>query len=132
MTPERAGALTCAMALVPGLYGRNKLFGFFRDPVVMHARSRARLIRSVIRQLATGTATKVVATRGVPCIVTYEVPSLHMSRRVELSELELACLSFLAARSKIAGFPLAPGDRASLDVALATLPTAPRLDAHRA
>ncbi len=120
------------MALVPSLYSRNKLFGLFRDPSVIQARSRARLIRSAFRQLSTLTTEDVAIARGTSCILTYEVPSLHLSRRIELSALELACLLLLLSRAKVEGFSCTDEERASLDAALATLPSASRMDVSSA
>jgi hypothetical protein len=124
----REEALAVAMSLVPGLYSRNKLFGLFHDPAVVRARSRARLIRSAFRQLSTLVTEDVVIVRGEPCVVSYEVPSLHLSRRVELSALELACLSLLLSRANVEGFSCSPEERTAIDEALATLPSGERVD----
>jgi hypothetical protein len=129
MADPRSPALTIAMAIVPTLYSRNKLFELFRDPVVAHAQSRARLIRSVLRQLASGTAGDVVFERGSPSLVTFKVPSLHLSRRVELTELELGCLLFLLARAGLTEFGPTVSDRTALERALSTLPRPSRLEA---
>jgi hypothetical protein len=125
---SRTAALTIAMAIVPTLYSRNKLFELFRDPGVTHAQSRARLIRSLLRQLASGTAGDVLFERGAPCVVTFRVPSLHLSRRVELTELELGCLLFLVARAGMPDFGPTVSDRVALERALATLPRPSRLE----
>ncbi len=116
------------MALVPGLYSRNKLFGLFRDPSVVQARSRSRLIRSAFRQLSTLSTEEVVIVRGASCVVTYEVPSLHLSRRMVLSGLELACLLLLLSRAHVPSFSCTEEERASLDAALATLPSDARVN----
>lgn len=118
------GALTVAMAAVPTLYSRNKLFALYRDPAVIYARSRARLVRSVLRQLESGQAREVRIERGEPCLVSFSVPSMRLSRRVELTGLELACLLLLLGKvAPSLGFSPTEEDRTSLDHALALLPT---------
>ena len=52
MLPLDREALVVAMALVPGMYARNKLFTLHREPEVRRARARAAMIRGVVRQLA--------------------------------------------------------------------------------
>ena len=116
------GPLSVAMAIVPSLYSRNRLYALYADPLVRHARSRARLVRSVFRQLAGGGVSGLVVEHGEDIMVTYQISHMHLRRRVALSSLELSCLAFLCGR--VAGTCLSAtvGDRARLDAALAELP----------
>jgi hypothetical protein len=96
-----AEALVCAMALHPGVYSRNRMFGFFDEPYVRAARSRARFVRSVARELA-GRAGSVsdVHIDELPegrVRVRFRIPRLSASREVELTALERALLVHLSA-----------------------------------
>jgi hypothetical protein len=124
------GPLSVAMAIVPALYSRNKLFALFSDPAVRRARSRARLVRSVFRQLAGGGASGFVVQPGALAVVVYQVPRVRLTRRVELSQLELSCLAFLCGRAKIDLLAPTAEDRARIDAALLLLPNAPLVAAE--
>jgi hypothetical protein len=123
-TPDR-DALTVAMALAPGVYARNRLFSFFKDPRVKAARTRAGVLRGVVRQLGT----KQVQVESVcfgsaangEVVLRYRIPALQYERTLELTALEAACLRVLAARAKVAGLDPLPGDRAMVDGALRRL-----------
>ncbi len=119
-------ALTVAMALVPGLYSRNKMFGLFDDPTVRRARSRARLLRSIAKHLGGEVApvAGLVVTVGARTSVRYGIPSVRLSRAVELTRLELAALRVLLARAGSCPAELGSSedDRPLVDAALARLP----------
>src|SRR5580698_7651553 len=103
--PDRE-ALIVAMALVPGMYTRNKLFALHREPEVRRARARAAMIRGVVRQLAgdRGEPEGIALVRhGEVSVLRFRVPQVSFERRVELSEIERACLVFLAARAGVRG-----------------------------
>jgi hypothetical protein len=95
-----AEALVCAMALSPGVYSRNRMFGLFDEPRVRAARSRARFVRSVARELA-GRAGAVSDVRleeldSGRVRVRFRIPRLAATREVELTALERALLVYLS------------------------------------
>lgn len=123
--PDRE-ALTVAMALVPTMYARNKLFTLHREPEVRRAKARAAMIRGVVKQLegAHGEVTGLtVARHGEVIVLRYRVPSVRFERRVELTEIEHALLVYLAARAGVSGLSETHEDRAHLDAALMRLGT---------
>ena len=123
-------SLTIAMAVVPGLYSRNKFFGFYRDPEVRRARARAALIRGIVRQLAgaQGSAEGVVLSRGEGASeLRYAIPSVRLERRVQLGDLEASCVAYLAARAGVASLHVTDDDRAKVDGALRRLAIGLRL-----
>ena len=123
LAPDRE-ALTVAMALVPGMYTRNKMFALHREPEVRRARARAAMIRGVVRQLAgdRGPAEGVALARhGEVSVLRYRVPLVHFERRVELTEIERACLVFLASRAGVHGLHVTSEERAHIDAALKRL-----------
>jgi hypothetical protein len=117
-------ALLVAMALVPGMYARNRMFALHREPDVRRAKARASLIRGVVRQLA-GAHGEVeglaLAHHGEVTILRYRVPRVRFERRVELTEIERICLVFLAARAGVRGLHATPEERAHLDGVLKRL-----------
>jgi hypothetical protein len=121
--PDRE-ALVVAMALVPGMYARNKLFALHREPEVRRARARAAMIRGVVRQLAgeRGPAEEVAMVRhGEVTLLRYRVPTVQFERRVELSEIERACVVYLATRAGVRGVHMTGEERAHIDAALKRL-----------
>jgi hypothetical protein len=117
-------ALTVAMALVPGLYARNRFFSLFREPEVKRAKTRAAMIRGVVRQLAGahGAAEGLAFVRhGDLCVLRYRVPSIRLERRVEMTETERACLVYLASRAGVKHVHASAEDRAHVDAALKRL-----------
>jgi hypothetical protein len=124
MNPLDREALTVAMALVPGMYARNKHFALHGQPDVKRAKVRAALIRGVVRQLA-GAHGEVeglaFARHGEGTVLRYRVPQMRFERRVELSEIERACLVFLAHRAGVRGVHATPEERAHLEAALKRL-----------
>lgn len=124
MTPLDREALVAAMAIVPGMYARNRHFTLHREPEVRRARARAAMIRGVVRQLA-GTHGDVqglaLARHGDISVLRYRIPQVHLERVLELSEVERACVVFLAARAGVRGLHPTPEERAHLDSALRRL-----------
>jgi hypothetical protein len=117
-------ALTVAMTLVPGMYARNRMYRFHEQPDVRRAKARASLLRGVVRQLtgAHGAVEELsLARHGETSLLRYRVPRLHLERRVELSEIERACLVFLAGRAGVPGLHAGPDERAHLDATLRRL-----------
>lgn len=116
-------ALTAAMATVPLLYSRNRMFALFKDPVVRRARVRARLVRGLIRFIGREDAEVELASSGGRVRVAYRIPRLRLARAVQITEFELALLRLLLAKGPHpAALAEREGDRACIDAALALLP----------
>jgi hypothetical protein len=129
-------ALTAAMATVPLLYSRNRLFTLFKDPIVRRARVRARLVRGLVRFIGRKDAEVDLASTDPPKAgrrdgdasvdrvqLGYRIPRLRLSRSVTLTDFELALLrTLLAIGPHPAALALLPDDRARVDAALARLP----------
>jgi hypothetical protein len=117
-------ALVVGMTLVPGLVSRNRSFALFENPDVRRARVRAALLRGIVRQLA-GTQGRVEAFGVVAATgareVRYSLPGLHVQRRALLSEVEYACVAYLAGRAGVADLSADAEDRARIDAALRRL-----------
>jgi hypothetical protein len=123
-------ALTVAMAVVPGLYSRNKNFAMYGDADVRKARARAALLRGIVRQLsgAHGDVTSLHMARGEErCELSYAIESIKLDRKVSLTTLEASCLAYLATRAGIAGVAASEHDRAHVDGALKRLAIGLRL-----
>ena len=125
-----ADALIVGMTLVPGLLSRNRSFALYEDPVVRRARSRAALLRGIVRQLAGAVGEveglEVVAETGAREL-RYRVPRLGVHRRAVLSDVEYSCVAYLAGRARVAGLRADPEDRARIDTALRRLAAGLRL-----
>ena len=119
MTPERKEAITVALALVPGLLPRNRLFAFYTNSEAKSARRRASALRGLVTQLLDGAEDVRLQPRGDSFVLAFRVSSMHASRRAVLSRAEAACVAHLVERGggSIAGAP----DRAALEAALASL-----------
>jgi hypothetical protein len=117
-------ALVVGMTLVPGLVSRNRSFALFENPEVRRARVRAALLRGIVRQL-TGTQGRVEAFGVVAATgareVRYSLPGLRMQRRALLSDVEYACVAYLAGRAGVASLSADDEDRARIDAALRRL-----------
>ena len=122
--PYDREALTVAMAIVPGLYARNRLFSLHREPEVRKAKARAAMIRGVVRQLAGAhgdVADLAFTHHGDVVVLRYRLPTVRLERRVEMSETERACLAFLASRAGVSQVHASAEDRAHLDAVLKRL-----------
>lgn len=116
-------SLTAAMALVPLLYSRNRMFALFADPTVRRARNRARTVRSLLRFIARDDARVEVSVSGERVRIAYRIARLRLSRVVQLSDFELSLLRVLLAKGKHPSeLREDPNDRQRIDVALARLP----------
>jgi hypothetical protein len=117
-------ALVVGMTLVPGLVSRNRSFALFENPDVRRARVRAALLRGIVRQL-TGTQGRVEAFGVVAATgareVRYSLPGLRMQRRAVLTDVEYACVAYLAGRAGVAVLSADDEDRARIDAALRRL-----------
>jgi hypothetical protein len=117
-------ALVVGMTLVPGLVSRNRSFALFENPDVRRARVRAALLRGIVRQL-TGIQGRVeefgvVAATGAR-EVRYSLPGLGMQRRTVLTDVEYACVAYLAGRAGVADLSADDEDRARIEAALRRL-----------
>jgi hypothetical protein len=117
-------ALVVGMTLVPGLVSRNRSFTLFENPDVRRARVRAALLRGIVRQL-TGIQGRVEAFGVVAATgareVRYSLPGLRMQRRALLSDVEYACVAYLAGRAGVVDLSADDEDRARIDAALRRL-----------
>ena len=117
-------ALVVGMTLVPGLVSRNRSFALFENPDVRRARVRAALLRGIVRQL-TGTQGRIeefgdVAGTGAR-EVRYSLPGLRVQRRAVLTDVEYACVAYLAGRAGVADLSADDEDRARIEAALRRL-----------
>lgn len=124
-------ALIVGMTLVPGFVSRNRSFALFENPDVRKARVRAALLRGIVRQL-TGKSGKVesfgvVAGSGA-CEVRYSLPELRVERRAVLTDLEFACVAYLAGRAGVPDLRPTEDNRARIDAALRELAQGLQLD----
>jgi hypothetical protein len=115
-------ALVLGMTLVPGLLSRNRYYALFEDPEVRRARRRSAMLLGIVRQLAGahGHVEGVAIAHGAVGAweLRYRVPSMRVDRRTSLTELELACVRYLAGRAGVPGFHVTEDDRAGIDAAL--------------
>jgi hypothetical protein len=124
--PIDRDALTVAMAIAPGVYARNRMFAFHRDPEVKRAKARAAVLRGLVRQLSGshGAIEGLVIERGHSggrALVRYRLANLRFERHAELSEVEASCLLYMAMRAGAAGLHPSAEDRAVLHGALRRL-----------
>ena len=61
------------------------------------------------------------------CELRYRVPGLRIERRALLTQVELACVRYLAARANVPGLHAGDEDRAWIDAALRRLAAGLRL-----
>jgi hypothetical protein len=123
-------ALVVGMALVPGFVSRNRSFRLFEDPDVRRARRRAVLLRGIVRQLtgAHGTVEGVAVVHGAESFeLRYTLPALRVHRHATLTELELACVRYLAARACAPAMHATAEDRVAIEAALRRLSAGLRL-----
>ena len=117
-------ALVVGMTLVPGYCSRNKYYALYEQPEVKRARARAAHLRGIVRQLggAQGTVEGLSVERdGAVVRIRYRVPGVRMERRTTLSEVEHACVAYLAARAGITLLRACDDDRTRIDAALRRL-----------
>jgi hypothetical protein len=112
-------ALTVAMALAPGVYARNRMFALFANPAVQRAKSRAALLRGIVKQL--GRACALTLVREGDFVLRYQIPALRLTRVAELTRVELATLRLMAARAGASCLLPEDEDRALVETALAGL-----------
>lgn len=123
-------ALVVGMTLVPAFVSRNRSFALFEDPEVRRARARSAVLRGIVRQLAGshGHVEGLAVAHSVDaCELRYRVPALRIDRRALLSELELACVRYLAGRAGVPGLHASEEDRVGIEAALKRLAAGLRL-----
>lgn len=93
-------ALTVAMSVAPGVYARNRMFAFFARGIAAKARSRAKLVRSVVMQIsrAKGLANLVLVERDGAWGLSFAIPTMGFTRSLTLTREELAALRYLLGR----------------------------------
>jgi hypothetical protein len=119
-------ALTVALVLVPSFVSRNRQYALFADDVVRSARTRARLVRSILLHLS-GSLGPATAIRVVPRAggysVSFELRVIGFARSVWLTAVERAVLGYAGQRAGLAQVPSDPSDHAQVRAALARLPS---------
>jgi hypothetical protein len=121
---RRLEALTLAMAIAPGVYVRNRMFELFTHPSVVRARTRASVLRGVVRQLGLASDVTVeteVRSSETSYVLRYRIASMRMSRVVDLTRAELSAIRVLGAKAGLSCLPPDEEDRHRVDGALAHL-----------
>jgi hypothetical protein len=121
---KQVEALTVAMVVAPGVYARNRMFDFLSSPGAQRARTRAAVVRGVVRQLARATGLSLTSeVRGEETlfVLRYGIPAVRLTRVVELSQAELAALRLVAERAGVRALASEPEDRELVSRALARL-----------
>src|SRR6187401_954581 len=90
--------LLCALVLAPSTYSRNRFFRLYQDPAMRRVRRRAKLVRSLVRQLSREDKTFVVKVdeRGVE--IELSIPSLGYRRVALLTSVEHDLVVYLLSR----------------------------------
>ncbi len=116
-------ALLVAMTVVPGLYSRNRMFALYNDPHVKYAKARSAILRGVVRHLlgTSGEAEVELAKAEGGIVLRYRIERMRMERRIELSELEAACVAYLSGRGGCSALHATDRDRALIEAALKRL-----------
>ncbi len=121
--PALTAALTVAMATAPGVYARNQHFALHQRDEVKRAKKRAAFLRGALRHLPRAREVDLRLEANGVVHFHYRVPELRFERNAELTELEAACLRYLARRAGVEAFGADENDadRASVERALAQL-----------
>ncbi len=122
-------ALTVAMIVAPGVYARNRMFAFFAAPVAARARTRARLVRSLVLELGRARARVAdVELEALDDAITlrFAIPRMAFSRTLVLTREELAALRFVLSRGEPVDVPhpalvASEADRAVVEAVLKKL-----------
>ncbi len=120
---QLTSALTVAMAVAPGVYARNQHFALHQRDEVKRAKKRAAFLRGALRHLPRAREVDLRVDANGIVHLHYRVPELRFERNAELSELEGACLRYLARRAGVEAFGADENDadRAAVERALADL-----------
>lgn len=117
---SRIEALTVAMALAPGVYARNRMFALFKNPAVQRAKSRAAMLRGIVKHLGRACAVTLVL-EGTDFTLRYQIPAIRLMRVAELTRVELAALRVMASKASAPCLLPEEGDKALVETALARL-----------
>jgi hypothetical protein len=102
----------------------------FEDPDVRRARGRSAVLRGIVRQLA-GAQGRIeglaVVRGGDGSELRYRVPGLRIDRRATLTDIELACVRYLAGRAGVGVLHPTDEDRVQIEGALRRLAAGLRL-----
>ena len=110
--------LIAALAIAPSTYSRNKYPTLYADEAAMRTRRRARILRSLARQLAASPGGVIERQADGTFVVRIEIPELSYRRSATLSQLERDLVVYLSAR--LIGEP--PGEElARVESAIARL-----------
>lgn len=106
-----ADALFVALVLAPDTYSRNKYFQLFQEDALWHARRRAQVIRSIVRDLTepwphpgahsstSGPDFYEERDQGDHVMIDYRISDLDYRRSAVLTALETATLHFALAKA---------------------------------
>lgn len=123
--PEKTvEALTVAMVVAPGVYARNRLFDLLSGPGGKRARMRAATVRGLVAQLARASGLTLASeSRGgeVVHVLRYRIPSMGLTRVVDLSSAELSALRLVAERAGVRALPVSLADKETVSRTLARL-----------
>ncbi|AKT44029.1 hypothetical protein [Chondromyces crocatus] len=98
--------LLVALTLAPTTFSRNRFFDLYTHPGARHVHRRAKLLRSVLKQLGAAECIENVAVRMLEeggKALEYSIPSLGLRRMVSLDPLELVVLRYALARVRRPG-----------------------------
>lgn len=111
------------MVVAPGVYARNRMFDLFTSAGARRARARAAVVRGIVPQLGRATAITLETPDGPrgSYVLRYLVPSMRLTRVVELSAVELAALRVVAERASVRVLTLDASDTDLVAKALARL-----------
>ena len=107
------GALLSALVLAPGTFARNRFFSLFSESSARKIRSRAALLRTIVRQLAQDSPRAEFAELRPDAdgryLVRYSIRRLSLQRTSLLDRLELALVRFgISRRTRAGAEPLPP------------------------
>lgn len=121
---QQVEALVVAMVVAPGVYARNRMFGFFQAAGAKTARARAAILRGVVAQLGRAVGITVASEpRGAEpvFVLRYGIPALRLTRVVELTAAELAALRVAGAKAGARSLPPSDEDQALVERTLTRL-----------
>lgn len=138
LPPPSPEALFVALVLAPATFSRNKYFSLFQNEAGRHARRRAQIVRSLLRDLAPTlphhtrlrpSATVVSEQEGPEGLqLCYQIEELELQRSSQLNPLEAATFRYALAR--LQGVAPSPSDELWVERALRQLDPREELKPH--